>query len=393
MRIVYVCADRGIPVYSDKGASIHIQEMVRAFVALGHEVKVVCARVGNGSEVNDSLNIVSIAPIGEAPTNREEKERAAMTLSDAMTDHLVALYQYWPFDFIYERYSLWSSAGCRAGTMLKIPTIVEVNAPLVEEQSTFRELALHAEARDIEAEVYRSAAALASVSKQMSDYLIKHGAPADRVHTIGNAVNTELFKPAVRAASIESIDEEHFVVGFSGSLKMWHGLDILLMAFQQFHRLVPTSRLLIVGDGPKRGWAEGFVAGAGLADVVVFTGWVSHELLPSYLARMDVATASYPPSPSHYFSPLKLYEYLAMGRPIVATRIGQTAELLSGDKKALLVEPGNVEAFAEAFVKLHNSPVLADNLSNEAAKEGKQHDWRDNARCIIEIATANGACE
>ena len=386
MRIVYVCADRGIPVYSDKGASIHIQEMVRAFIALGHEVKVVCARVGNGDKESDSLDVVPIAPTGQAPTNREEKELAAMKLSDAMTEHLVELYQQWPFDFIYERYSLWSSAGCRAGTKLKLPTIVEVNAPLVEEQSTYRELALHAKARDNEAEVFRSATALASVSKQMSDYLLKHGASIDRVHTIGNAVNTALFTPTVSPASIDGIDKEHFVVGFSGSLKMWHGIDILLYAFQRFHRLVPTSRLLIVGDGPKRGWAEGFVAGAGLNDAVVFTGWVSHELLPSYLDRMDITTAPYPPSPSHYFSPLKLYEYLAMGRPIVATRIGQTAQLLAGDKKALLVEPGNVEAFTEALVKLQNDPLLAGCLSVAAAEEGRRHDWRDNARCVIELA-------
>ena len=386
MRIVYVCADRGIPVYSDKGASIHIQEMIQAYIALGHEVKVVCARVGNGYGKSDSLDVVPVVSTGETPIGREQKELAAMKLGDAMTDYLVKLHQYWPFDLIYERYSLWSAAGCRTGTLLKLPTIVEVNAPLVEEQSIYRELALHAEARDIEAEVYRSATALASVSKQMSDYLIKHGASSDRVHTIGNAVNTDMFTPTVRAASIDGIDEEHFVVGFSGSLKMWHGIDILLLSFQQFHRQVPTSRLLIVGDGPKRGWAEGFVAGAGLADAVIFTGWVSHDLLPSYLARMDIATAPYPPSPSHYFSPLKLYEYLAMGRPVVATDIGQTAELLSGNKKALLVEPGNVEAFTEALLKLKNDPVLADRLSVEAAEEGKRHDWRDNARRIVEIA-------
>ena len=386
MRIVYVCADRGIPVYSDKGASIHIQEMIQAFIALGHDVKVVCARVGNDSGARSPLYVLPVATVGQTPIAREEKELAAITLGNAIADQLVELYENWPFDFIYERYSLWSAAGCRAGTRLALPSIVEVNAPLVEEQSTYRELALRAEARRIEAEVYRTATALASVSSQMSDYLIKQGASRDRVHTIGNAINTNVFTPTVKAASIDGIDKEHFVVGFSGSLKMWHGIDILLLAFQQFHRQVPTSRLLIVGDGPKRGWAEGFVAGAGLADAVIFTGWVSHDLLPSYLARMDIATAPYPPSPSHYFSPLKLYEYLAMGRPIVATDIGQTAELLAGNKKALLVEPGNVEVFTEALLKLQSNPVLAGCLSVEAAEEGKRHDWRDNARRIIEIA-------
>lgn len=391
MRIVYVCADRGIPVYGDKGASVHIQEMVRAFIRLDHEVKIVCAKVGNRNKVTDSLDVVAVAPTGESPQNREEKELEAIKIGDAIVDHLHSLYQHWPFDFIYERYSLWSSAGCRSGTALRIPTIVEVNAPLIEEQLAYRQLALEAKARDIEKEVYRSASALASVSRQMTEYLINNGASAERIHTVGNAVNTEAFTPKVNAATIEGIEDNHFVVGFSGSLKMWHGIDILLKAFQKFHGKVPNSRLLIVGDGPKRGWAEGFVAGAGLTDAVIFSGWIPHQLLPGYIARMDIATAPYPASDTHYFSPLKLYEYLAVGRPIVASRIGQTAELLADSKKALLIEPGNVEALTVALLDLQRDPVLASSLAQAAAEEGARHDWSDNARHIIEIAIAAGS--
>lgn len=386
MRIVYICADRGIPVYGDKGASVHIQEMVRAFIKLNHEVKIVCAKVGSNHSRNSALDVVAVAPTGETPKNREDKEREAIKTGDAIADYLRELYQQWPFDIIYERYSLWSSAGCRIGTELNIPTILEVNAPLVEEQLTYRQLELQTEARMIEKAVYRSATAIASVSKQMTRYLVEHGAPAERVFTVGNAVNTDVFTPRVRAAVIDGIEDHHFVVGFSGSLKMWHGIDILLLAFQQFHRESPDTRLLIVGDGPKRGWAEGFVAGAGLSDAVIFSGWMPHVLLPGYIARMDIATAPYPASDTHYFSPLKLYEYLAVGRPIVASRIGQTADLLADNKKALLIEPGSVEALTKALIELQRDPALASCLAKAAAKEGAKHDWSNNARRVIEIA-------
>ncbi len=81
--------------------------------------------------------------------------------------------------------------------------------------------------------------------------------------------------------------------------------------------------MLIVGDGPMRGWIEGFLTGTRLAERAVLTGWVPHDVLPGLVARMDIATAPYPQLNDFYFSPLKLFEYMSAGRAIVASRIGQ----------------------------------------------------------------------
>lgn len=383
MRIVYVSADRGIPVFGEKGASIHIQEMMRAFASLGHNIRAVTARRGPGDA--RGLTVEEVAQTAQG-ADRADKERAAMAQADAIEARLLDLYRNWPFDLIYERYSLWSAAGCRAAARLGVPVVTEVNAPLVLEQTTFRSLVCYDEARAIEAEVLVKSTALAAVSKQMGDYLTDAGAAPERVHVIGNAVATGHFRPTVPAAELPGVPADAFVVGFTGSLKMWHGVDILLEAFRRLRAREPRAHLLICGDGPKRGWVEGFVAGAGLDDDVTLAGWIDHARLPSLIARMDIATAPYPASDAHYFSPLKLYEYLAMGRPVVASDIGQTAELLAGSDAAWLLPPGDVGALTRAMADLAANPERRRTMSQAASKEGRKHDWTRNAARVARIA-------
>jgi glycosyltransferase involved in cell wall biosynthesis len=220
----------------------------------------------------------------------------------------------------------------------------------------------------------------------VADYLTGAGADPARVHVIGNAVDTRHFHPSVPPARVGTIPGDAFVVGFTGSLKMWHGIDTLLEAFRRFRAAEPRAHLLICGDGPKRGWIDGFVAGAGLGRAVTLTGWVDHARLPPLIARMDVATAPYPASEEHYFSPLKLYEYLATGCPVVASDIGQTAELLAGSGAALLLPPGDAEALARAMADLAADPTRRSAMAAAAAVEGARHDWTRNARRVLDIA-------
>ena len=388
MRIAYVTADRGIPVFGEKGASIHIQEMMRAFAKLGHEVRTIAAKRGEAADVALRVEEVKTTVAG---TTRAEKERAAMVQADAIEARLCTLHREWPFDLIYERYSLWSAAGCRAARKLVVPVVTEVNAPLVLEQAAFRSLVCEKEARAIEAEILAGSTALAAVSRQIAAYLLDAGANPGRVHAIGNAVDTAHFQAATAAAHVPTIPDDAFVVGFTGSLKMWHGVDTLMAAFREFQTNEPRAHLLICGDGPKRGWIEGFVAGAGLEDSVTMAGWVDHTDLPGLIARMDVATAPYPASDDHYFSPLKLYEYLAMGRPVLASDIGQTAELLTGSQAAVLLPPGDATALAMALQALCDDPVRRAHMSSAAAAEGARHDWTGNAAQVVEIATREKA--
>jgi glycosyltransferase involved in cell wall biosynthesis len=382
MRIAYVCADGGIAVFGDKGASVHITAMAGAIGRIGHEVRVLCAKRGTGSAAFPVEQVsADLPPVQE----RADKERGHITTAAAIEARLVALHRDWPFEMIYERYSLWSTAGVRAGRRLGLPVVVEVNAPLVTEQAAFRSLVLEHEARAIEAEVFRTANTLAVVSDELVAYVTAKGAEPARVHVIRNAVDTARFTPQVARAALPGITEDAFVVGFSGSLKAWHGLDTLLPAFRALRDALPQAHLLVVGEGPRKPWVEGYAAGAGLESAVTLTGWVGHDDLPGLIARMDVATAPYPAAEGHYFSPLKLFEYLAVGRPVVASRIGQTAQVLDGTGAALLIPPGDPAALTCALLQVAQDQGLARDLARNAAACGRRHDWSDNARAVMAL--------
>ena len=390
MRIAYVNADCGIPVFGDKGGSVHIQEMLRAFGALDCELRVVATRLGENSDPEQEERVIVVPGPGRAatdPSGREGKERGYIAAAEAVGHCLDALYREWPFDMIYERYSLWSVAGIRAGARLGVPVIVEVNAPLVPEQEAYRELVLADVARQVEAEVMCGADALACVSTEVGRYARSKGAAQSRVHVIGNAVDTDRFHPGVTPEN-GFLPADRFVIGFTGSLKKWHGIDILLEAFRQIQRQMPHAHLLVVGDGPKRGWVEGFLQGAGLTGSATLTGWVDHSHLPGLIAAMDVATAPYPARDDFYFSPLKLYEYLAVGTPVAASRIGQIAEIVRDGESGLLLGPGDPQALANALLRIGQNSDLAGLLSAGAAAEGARHSWVGNAGRVIGIARA-----
>jgi glycosyltransferase involved in cell wall biosynthesis len=381
MRIAYLCADGGIPVFGDKGGSVHVRAMVRAFARIGHDVTVLCAEAGEGAQ---DFPVTALGPEFPPAEARADKERRLIALAGAMEERLCALHARRPFDMIYERYGLWSAAGIRAARRLGIPVVIEVNAPLVQEQAAFRNFALRDDAEAIEAEVFSGASVLAVVSQELAGYVVARGAEPARVHVIGNAVDTSVFHPSVPPAPMPEVPPGRFVVGFTGSLKAWHGTGLLLEALAS---LRPTldAHLLIVGDGPDRPALEERAQMMGLADRVTVTGWVPHALLPALIARMDVAVAPYPASANHYFSPLKLFEYLAMGRPIVASALGQTASLLGPDGAGLLVPPGDAAALTEALTWIARDPRLAAELSQRAARLGRRFDWTANADRITTI--------
>jgi len=388
MRIAYVNADRGIPVFGDKGASVHVAEMMRAFGGIGCDVRLIATKLGDGerSDLAGRVELVQ-GPLRSASESgvRANKERRYLETGDAVEQRLCTLYREWPFDLIYERYSLWSAAGVRAGSRLGVPAILEVNAPLVAEQAEHRELALTDEAEAIEAEVFGGADAIAAVSSAVAKYTIARGASAGRVKVLTNAVDTGRFHPDVEAADT-GLPGDAFVIGFTGSLKRWHGVDVLLDAFREVHATIREARLLLVGDGPERRWIDGYLTGAGLGQVALCTGWVDHRQLPGLLAAMSVATAPYPPSDDFYFSPLKLFEYLAVGLPVVASRIGQVAETIEHGASGLLVAPGDSRALARALMCVHAEPWLKARLARSAAAEGARHSWTGNAEAIVELA-------
>jgi glycosyltransferase involved in cell wall biosynthesis len=161
----------------------------------------------------------------------------------------------------------------------------------------------------------------------------------------------------------------------------------LIDAFALLRRAAPEARLLIVGDGPERGRLAGRATCLGVEGVVDWTGAVGPEQVPELLGRMDVAVAPYPEMERFYFSPLKLYEYMAAGLAVVASRVGQVAEVVRDGETGVLVPPGDAVALAEVLGRLQEDPRLRARLGEAARAEVvANHTWGRVVERVLEIA-------
>ncbi|MGH2558068.1 MAG: glycosyltransferase, partial [Thermomicrobiales bacterium] len=180
------------------------------------------------------------------------------------------------------------------------------------------------------------------------------------------------------------------VVGFVGTLKAWHGTAALVRAVAALHRQAtahPAPALLIAGEGPQRAELTALAEAERIALATIFTGAIGHDEMPGYLAAMDVAVAPYAAAPNFYFSPLKLFEYLAAGRPVVAASIGQVAECVVDGETGLLYPPGDIAAFAAAIDALLADPARAAALGRAGQTYVRaHHTWAGNARAVVGLA-------
>jgi glycosyltransferase involved in cell wall biosynthesis len=168
-----------------------------------------------------------------------------------------------------------------------------------------------------------------------------------------------------------------------GRLSHEKGQDLLLRALE---RLAPARRPVVVfaGDGPERAR----LASAGRhTGAVEWTGAVASREVPGLLTSMDVAAAPYPAGEDFYFSPLKILEYMAAGLPVVASRIGQIADVVSHQDTGLLCEPGDTAALAATVLELFADAAKRRRIGRAAARRVREaHTWRATARRILMLA-------
>jgi glycosyltransferase involved in cell wall biosynthesis len=299
MRIAYVCADAGVPVFGCKGSSVHVQEMLGAFRGASARVELFAMRFDG--DAPPELSDMPVHRLPQPPKGVDERERACLAANEDLRRALEAA---GPFDLVYERYSLWSHAAMEFANEAGVPFLLEVNAPLVTEQSDHRALIRRAEAEHIAQRLFQQATGVVTVSEEVAVYVRGQGAPVERVHVIPNGVNARRF---ARDPLAGDLDGRPFTIGFVGTLKPWHGLATLMEAFDQLHRIEPDARLLIVGDGPERATLESDVLARGLLWSVKFAGAVAPTLVPELISQFDVAVAPYTQTEGFYFSPLKVY--------------------------------------------------------------------------------------
>lgn len=381
MRAAYICADPGVPVFGCKGSSIHVQSVIRALRRHGIAVDLFAAKYDG--PLPPGLEDVTCHRLPTTP--KGELTRREQALLAANLDLAQALQQAGDFDFVYERYSLWSHAGMEYARAHNLPALLEVNAPLIDEQEQHRGLIDRAGALATAERAFGAATALLAVSTAVADYLDRHASARGRVLVTPNGVDPARF-PSTLKPTLPGCPQV-CTIGFVGTLKPWHGLDTLLEAFERLRSGTSRFRLLIVGDGPERERLEANVHHQGMSDSVQFTGAVSPEAIPGLVRSMDVAVAPYPALPAFYFSPLKVYEYMAAGTPVVASRIGQLGELITHERDGLLYTPGDAQELATAIQRLSSDQPLRARLGRcGRQKVMAHHTWDVVAERILRVA-------
>jgi alpha-maltose-1-phosphate synthase len=360
MRVAYLSTDPGIAYGGTKGAAVHVQELTTALAQAGAEVLLVVAARAPGAAqppAGVSLEILPGPAKGAATTERlaAELERVAW---------LERRLRRFDADVLYERLALHSAAGSAAARALRIPHVVELNAPLPAEAARYRRLDLAEEADRLERAVLTDAELVLAVSRPLGGYARSRG--ANRVEVLPNAVS-----PA--AVRVGRQEHDPPVAVFAGSLRPWHGIDCIAEAWTLLGADAPE--LLVVGDGPGRAVLE--AVGAHV------TGGLPHEEVAARLADADIGLAPYARDAPDYFSPLKLFAYLAAGLATIAADLPGVRDVVT-EETAVLIPRGDAPALAHAVAALAADPVRRRRLGEAGrALVAGRHTWRQRAQTLL----------
>lgn len=272
---------------------------------------------------------------------------------------------------------------------LSLPVVLEVNTPLWIEVSRERPSGWLDIYRRSEEWAWRSSSAIFVVSSVLKEMLVDVGIAKEKVHVNPNGVNEKLFDPALydpeESRQRLGLPGSVPIIGFTGSLRPWHGIQGLLEAFNQ---LVLSGRdvyLLLVGDGPEKENTNRWLAEHGLSNCTCVVGHAPHSDLPMYISAMSICVAPYPLVQPFYFSPLKVIEYMAMGKPIVASRIGQVTELL-GSGSGFLVSPGDVQDLVTTLGYVLAHPDEGRQVGAQAREKVLGfYTWSHNAQRVFDV--------
>ena len=398
MNVCLLCSDVEVPLLGDEGCSVKLRQFADTLVDAGHEVTVICSWLGEGADWPTAARVHELGPDG--PDWAALQADPAVAGAHLGRDLHSLVFNHWllrqgralladsPPDAVYERYALFGWAGAMLARELGARHALEVNGPLCQEQDGYSEFVLTDAASALEAHAFQAAGAVVAVSPWVRDFAIERGAAAEDVHLLPNGV-APLFAGSFDGRAVRGRLGlgDRPVVGYVGSFQHWHDVRGLVEAFAGLRALEPRAALLLVGHGPGREAAEAAVAEHGIAGDVVFTGHVQPADVPDHIAAMDVPVVPYRATADFYFSPLKLFESMAVGRPTVAAAIGHLGEAVEDGTTGVLYQPGSAAALRDAVVGLVRDRERAERIGAAGrAVVLARHTMAANAARALELA-------
>jgi len=379
---------------------VHIRGTQKAFVDLGHnvfDISLVKPRsypedVNHASPPNQTSNFLS--RFGKFLDYIPEWLFDALGVLYNLRSR-TTLYKFEPskVDLIYERYAYFSFATISWGKKYGIPTILEVNTTTLQED--VRKIALLSVARAIEKYVLKNADLLVVVSTFLKGCIINfYGIPEQKILVCPNAVDPSWYEidekafqiflsyldPSIKAAFVQGRP----IIGFVGVFVRWHGLDLLV---ENFAKLLKVSSffkkpfLLLVGDGPMRDKLENIANRLDVDNDIAITGFVPHDKVKYYISLFDIAVM---PESNEFGSPMKIFEYMVLGKPVIAAGYGPIAEVIEDGFNGLLFSPGDSDRFIELLEILLSDRKYREILSKNAqVRVLQRHTWKKNVEKIL----------
>lgn len=389
--VLYLRTDHWFNLKS--GGSVgHVSGVVNAFFTLKHRIKIITT--SPLAEIDNKIKPILLSPLYNGIRNIPEFPELAYsnTLFRYCTRHWSSL----PTDFIYQRYSLGNYAGILLKTKYKIPLVLEYNGSFVwiadkwgGGKMIHRTLMTKTELLNL-----NQADLIVVVSEVSKEELVGRGIDSNKILVNPNGVDEKKYHPEVSGEEIRKKYELEGknVLGFIGTFGHWHGVAELAQAVNYFFDTFPErrtdTRFLLIGDGKLMPKVKEIIANSIYEDLVILTGRVPQQVGANHLAACDIFLSPHIPNPdgSKFFgSPTKLFEYMAMGKPVIASDLDQLGSLLIHDETAYLVEPANIIALAIAM----NELVKDKNKQAKLAQNALQltldnYTWTKHTKRIVD---------
>lgn len=361
---------------SRDGQAVHIRELIAALRGRGHRVdEWALSSAGESGEMGSEGGLLGRLA---ARLPRVAYEVAEHAYGPLVWRRLAEAGRACSADVLYERHALGNTAGVRAARALDVPLLLEVNSPLTIERSRHETLVLRGWAERSERRVFRAAARVLVVTRVLGDMLVALGVDPARVVVIPNGADLSLYPEQPPR------EGDEVVIGFTGFFRPWHDIESLVDGLGD-GSLPKEARLLLVGDGPSRASIEERARARGVSDRVRITGAVAREEIPSLVASMDVCVQ---PAATPWASPLKLFEYMAAGRAVVAPDQDNLREVLVHGESAWLFPQAERGAMAAAVARLCADATLRGDLGAGARRAVVEtpYTWAGNAARVEAVA-------
>lgn len=402
MKILYISSRINAP----DGSSVHGRAFFRNVAKLGHEIRTYpeiqpIHYIQDKSGEIERSRLVKLREAGLSTVIKSRIRKAGSFMSDAVDLYdgfaetvryfagVRTILKHFSPDVLVYRSTLFNFAPQLIRKIYHLPCVAEVNSiKYLEIGVASRTGATARLTRWAEQFAINHSDRVFVVSQPIKDFVDRFY-PPEYCSVIPNGVETDDFDPAKFSKDEIKQDlglSDRIVLGYVGSYKSWHGIPTSIELIEHLYKSNPRYTLLLIGNGEQYSAIKSVIHSRGLQDMVRQIDYVPHDEVPKFTAVFDYAVMTYPDFEGFYFSPLKMYEYMSMGTPVVSTDTGQIGSIIRSGETGVLVYPPTVENFANAIESLQNSGDRYKAVSSASRAEVlRHHSWLGNASQVMTV--------